>query len=131
MSQIDGPEHYNGYEVIELIEIFQLGFHLGNALKYILRAGKKTKNKIEDYEKALWYTERFKQANMAPSQIHAADAGTIKLFERTANNFQLTNNVKGALLNILAIGEQNLNVIIGCLRAEIEIIRRTDKSAID
>jgi succinate dehydrogenase/fumarate reductase cytochrome b subunit len=57
------PTHYGGdtvYEVIKVIEAWKLGFHLGNAVKYIARAGKKDKAKvIEDLRKAIWYIERF------------------------------------------------------------------------
>lgn len=55
------PSHYNSgrIEVIEIIEDQRLGFHLGNAIKYICRAGKKDPTKeIEDLRKAVWYTNR-------------------------------------------------------------------------
>lgn len=60
---INHPEHYGGkdnpYEAIKIIEAHNLGFHLGNAVKYILRAGKKDPTKeIEDLKKAIWYLER-------------------------------------------------------------------------
>ena len=58
---VNHPPHYkaNGMEVIEVIEAFNLGYNLGNTVKYCLRAGKKDKNKIkEDLEKAKWYLER-------------------------------------------------------------------------
>lgn len=53
------PAHYTfgSIEVIEVIEDWQLGFHLGNAIKYIARAGKKG-DALEDLEKAKWYLER-------------------------------------------------------------------------
>ena len=53
---IDHPEHYqsNGIEVIDVIDLFNLNFNLGNSIKYILRADKKG-NKKQDLEKALWY----------------------------------------------------------------------------
>jgi hypothetical protein len=40
---IDHPPHYKAgqFEVIEIIEAFELGFNLGNSIKYILRAGRK------------------------------------------------------------------------------------------
>ena len=61
MSKIDHPDHYNHagsqYEVINIIENWELGFCLGNTLKYILRAGRK-ENELEDLEKALWYLRR-------------------------------------------------------------------------
>ena len=42
-SNVDHPAHYqgNGIEVIDVIESFDLSFRLGNAVKYILRAGRK------------------------------------------------------------------------------------------
>ena len=58
---VNHPSHYTDgkIEVIEFIEDKKLGFHLGNAVKYICRAGKKDPNKeIEDLEKAKWYVER-------------------------------------------------------------------------
>ena len=49
----------NTYETIKVIEAWNLGFCLGNAVKYISRAGKKDKSKeIEDLEKAVWYLQR-------------------------------------------------------------------------
>ncbi len=58
-DQINNPSHYQGkrLEVIDIIEDFNLGFNLGNCVKYILRAGKKDK-KEEDLRKAIWYLER-------------------------------------------------------------------------
>ena len=55
------PAHYcdGRIEVIDFIEDKKLGFHLGNAVKYIARAGKKDPAKeVEDLEKAVWYIER-------------------------------------------------------------------------
>lgn len=61
MSNIDHPAHYGGadspYEAIKVIEAWTLGFNLGNAVKYISRAGKKG-NLIEDLKKARWYLDR-------------------------------------------------------------------------
>lgn len=61
MSNVAHPSHYNSgkIEVIEAIEDWGLGFHLGNTIKYAARAGKKDPAKeIEDLEKGLWYLER-------------------------------------------------------------------------
>jgi translation initiation factor 2B subunit (eIF-2B alpha/beta/delta family) len=66
-SAVDHPQHYAGtkIEVIDYIEDKNLGFCLGNAIKYISRAGRKgsaamdTKQKtIQDLEKAIWYIKR-------------------------------------------------------------------------
>ncbi len=55
------PAHYKlgGIEVIDAIEAWLLGFHLGNAVKYIARAGRKDPAKtVEDLKKARWYLDR-------------------------------------------------------------------------
>lgn len=56
---VNWPKHYQGnaLQCIEVIEDFQLNFHLGNSVKYILRAEKKG-DKIENLRKAIWYLER-------------------------------------------------------------------------
>ena len=59
-ESVNHPSHYqtkNGLEAIHVIEGFGLGFHLGNAVKYILRAGKKDEY-TQELEKAVWYLER-------------------------------------------------------------------------
>lgn len=56
------PDHYKtkkGFQVIEIIEAFNLDFKKGNAIKYILRAGQKEGSpEKEDLEKAKWYIQR-------------------------------------------------------------------------
>jgi len=60
----DRPEYYGGkdstYEVFSVLEAWKLDkdFYLGNVLKYLARAGKKSFNKKEDLEKALVYSQR-------------------------------------------------------------------------
>jgi len=55
------PQHYGGadntYEAIKVIDAWELGFHLGNTVKYVSRAGKKG-DAVEDLEKAAWYLAR-------------------------------------------------------------------------
>lgn len=60
---IEHPSHYNigNIEVIDAIEDwnFGFGFNRGNAIKYIVRAGRKNKDtEIKDLKKALWYINR-------------------------------------------------------------------------
>lgn len=56
---VNHPKHYTfgKIEVIEAIEDWSLGFHLGNAVKYIARADHKG-NKLQDLKKAHWYLSR-------------------------------------------------------------------------
>ena len=58
-EMVDHPKHYNmgKYEAIEVIEDWELNFNLGNALKYLSRAGHKD-DIIQDLKKAKWYIYR-------------------------------------------------------------------------
>lgn len=59
---VNQPDHYtwlpNGIEAIDITEHFN--FNRGNALKYIMRAGRKGNeaNELEDLQKAAWYLSR-------------------------------------------------------------------------
>lgn len=59
-DSVDHPGHYNwipGIECIDVVEHFN--FNLGNAIKYIWRAGRKRERSWkEDLEKAAWYIQR-------------------------------------------------------------------------
>ena len=62
-EKINHPAHYGGadnpYEAIKVIEAWELGFCLGNVVKYLSRAGRKDPaTELEDLKKALWYLER-------------------------------------------------------------------------
>jgi hypothetical protein len=62
-EMVNNPEHYGGisnpYEAIKVIDAWDLGFCLGNTVKYISRAGKKHKDKeLEDLKKAMFYLDR-------------------------------------------------------------------------
>lgn len=65
IDPVNRPAHYTDgkIEVIDYIEDKKLGFCLGNAIKYISRAGKKDPTKeVEDLKKAIWYiTRRIKE----------------------------------------------------------------------
>ena len=59
-DSVNNPSHYaegRQYEPINVIEDWELNYRLGNALKYISRAGRKN-NTVEDLRKAVWYLER-------------------------------------------------------------------------
>ena len=57
---VNHPAHYkaySGFEVIDLTE--QMNFNRGNAVKYIARAGLKSKEtEVQDLQKAAWYIKR-------------------------------------------------------------------------
>lgn len=59
---VNHPPHYThgSIECIEVIEDWKLPYHLGNAIKYICRTGKKN-DIFQDIDKAIWYLNRYKE----------------------------------------------------------------------
>lgn len=60
-DNVNHPQHYTdgSIEVLYFIEDKKLNYHRGNAIKYICRAGKKSKEtEIEDLQKAVFYLNR-------------------------------------------------------------------------
>lgn len=57
---VNHPKHYtvhpSGVECIQITE--HMNFCLGNAMKYVWRAGEKHETPLEDLKKAKWYIER-------------------------------------------------------------------------
>lgn len=60
LDEVNHPAHYtshpSGIEAIQVTE--HMNFCLGNAIKYIWRAGLKADNAVTDLEKAAWYIQR-------------------------------------------------------------------------
>jgi hypothetical protein len=67
-DMVNHPPHYNKgkIEVIDFIEDQELGFHLGNVVKYVCRSDAKG-NTLEDLKKARWYLDR-KISQITPQQ---------------------------------------------------------------
>ena len=62
IDNVNHPAHYTygSLEVIDAIEGLLLPYHLGNAVKYIARAGRKDPAKTEeDLRKAIWHINRY------------------------------------------------------------------------
>lgn len=80
-NDVNHPRHYTrGFasRSIECIDITRhLSFNMGNAVKYIWRAGKKGDHTkaLEDLQKARWYIEdeRWRCAELYPTETHRAD----------------------------------------------------------
>lgn len=72
------PEHYRKlgeYSALHVVEKWGLGYHLGQTLKYIQRAGSKPGvNPVEDLKKAKWYLERHIHL-LDPSEPDPTDRG--------------------------------------------------------
>jgi len=61
LEMVNHPAHYGGgenpYEHIKVCDAWGLNYRLGNATKYICRAGKKSDHTLTDLRKALWYIQ--------------------------------------------------------------------------
>ncbi len=57
---VNHPAHYTGHPSgVECIDITEhMNFCLGNAIKYVWRAGLKSNSPVEDLRKARWYIDR-------------------------------------------------------------------------
>ena len=60
IDAVNHPPHYKsgGIETIDFIEAKDLNYRLGNVIKYVSRAGKKSSDPIEDLKKAQFYLNR-------------------------------------------------------------------------
>ena len=95
---VNHPAHYTDgkYETIDFIEAcdFDSSFCLGNAVKYISRAGKKDpERKKEDLQKAIWYLERY------ICEQHNHEKAEIDVFDYTKDK-QLTPRLSEALVRL-------------------------------
>lgn len=102
---VERPKHYNsdpsGIECIELARYFP--FSLGNALKYLWRAGlKETEALTKDLKKAAWY--------LRDAESHASDHGPVQSLDETDEK-ELVNK----LLAVTAHREQWMADVLGYL----------------
>lgn len=105
---VNHPSHYTDgqYEVIDFIEATdsQRSFYIGNAIKYIARAGKKDPGKKkEDLEKAIWYVKRYLQWSKEPIGQHIS----IEDFIRDKG---LENTLQGFALELLLDGKADMAI---------------------
>ena len=85
MSNIDHPKHYNDHESgIEAIDIAEhMSFNLGNAFKYLMRAGRKENTpRDQDLAKAAWYIRREWKKNNGSAGLGYNDAGAVQVSVR-------------------------------------------------
>lgn len=129
---VNHPAHYTQYphEVIELTE--QLGFCLGNAVKYILRADYKG-HKSEDLKKAAWYLRHIldrqrEDKAVLIKEIHGWysgiwEAGLGELAASYGNDFA-ANIVKHCVgINAYALERQLAVLELEAAKAEIEELK--------
>ncbi len=109
MTDAIRPDHYKlivrGKEIecIDVIEALGLGFHLGSALKYAWRLGRKHERFVEEIGKCRWYLDRWHEkvagaANtttttalwyaMKRAPVHAAGVTIAHNHEQLAGNLR-------------------------------------------
>ena len=111
---VNHPSHYTDgkYEVIDFIESrdYMKDFRIGNAVKYICRAGKKNPDKEkEDIQKAIWYLDRYQKERSYLKDIPLDDFLKDKGFHE---------NLKGVALELIyqrnyGMAIKVLNTLIG------------------
>jgi len=106
---VNHPPHYvteSGIEAINVMESYGLGLHLGNAMKYLLRAGRKG-DKVEDLRKADWYLARWQfQLGTVADEPDSIIAFALGRKWRTPNQiveaFSLSGHHRDAVLSVLS-----------------------------
>ena len=95
-DSVNHPAHYTDgkIETIDFIEDKRLVYHLGNAVKYISRAGKKDPAKeIEDLKKAAWYLSRHIE-NLEKKQLQEKE---VLMEKKRLNEESVSDELRGKL----------------------------------
>lgn len=122
---INHPPYYtfSNIEVIDVIEDWKLNYHLGNAVKYLARAGKKG-SFILDLRKACWYLTRYleKYENKGDPVNYSKYS-----FDDVIKEWNLGTDVATALKNIY---EGNFEVSLKVLHELIDklVSRRKERN---
>jgi len=103
------PPHYKGVEIhdpadntalaiqpIDVIEVLELGFHLGNALKYAWRLGRKHARVEEEIAKGNWYLDRFRSSGGEAKLV--ADNARDDAGDRPGQQLLLAGNLRNFFL---------------------------------
>ncbi len=111
---VNHPPHYNSHESgVEAIDICEhMNFCVGNAVKYVWRAGQKG-DRIEDLKKARWYLARERErpsGRSRPILLPSVEAKFLKVVDTMP-----------ALLGkfLWAVGRGNIDLAIQILDDEI------------
>ena len=119
-KSVNHPSHYGGednpYEAIKIIEALGLGFNLGNAIKYISRAGKKGST-VEDLQKAVWYLEREIFLNSPTMSVDTKD------YVETLSNVGVVNGQK--LMAIVCVDDEDYDEQLTQWEKAVNTLTRT------
>ena len=104
----------DGIEVFDVIEAFDLNFNLGNVIKYICRAGRKTFDPLPDLRKACAYLER-EIERLEADPIMNNDEKRKALMDSEIDGFcirySLSDAAKRAIKKICEYGKMGLNPV--------------------
>lgn len=86
------PDYYKtgGIEPIDFIKAQKLDFDLGNVVKYVCRAGRKTEDPTEDLRKAMYYLQHELDAIKKESDIFFRIAEGMDLEKTTEKAFGIS-----------------------------------------
>ncbi len=89
---VNHPTHYNTHPVCEAIDVCEwLSFNLGNAVKYLWRAGQKD-DRNQDLQKALWYLRR-EQLSFTTLRVPSAVKQLMRIISENEEGDQLLRAV--------------------------------------
>ena len=121
---VNHPKHYTQYEheVIELTE--QLGFCLGNAVKYILRAPYKG-SMLEDLKKAEWYLNRLLSDDAEYAQWDGELLALVETYKSPVITtlFSYHKLCQAAIVATLAqLDRMRSDAEVTCLKAQLDLV---------
>ena len=101
-NRVEHPDYYQGKNGIETIEIIRhYTCDIANALKYLMRAGKKqemgmedAEKEIEDLKKALWYIEDYRK-HLNPTMQKLTLTGTMEKRVKAMTGYSLHEITNG------------------------------------
>jgi len=119
-EQVSNPTHYNQHKSgIECIDVCQwFGFNVGNAIKYVWRAGLKKDLATQDINKAIWYINRHLnedaewQRSRLPKEYPMLNAQVIQIQVPTEVAFFLKDNCSSI---VGGFKDQNIKTAIHAL----------------
>lgn len=117
-ESVHHPSHYNQYDGLEVIDLVRrMSFNLGNAVKYIARAGAKDPWKeAEDLEKAAFYLRDEIDHRPVYSSVDQEVYGGLHLLLSSQLGLQ-----RGAAVELICLGH------VGTLHEAIEILEQEIK----
>ena len=131
VDMVNHPPHYTfgKFEHVVVVENWELGYHLGNCTKYMMRAVHKN-NLIEDLKKASWYLDRAIQkpwCALVSYDLLTKPEHHFEIKEVAADWFKEedTNLYKAMIhIGLAALCSPNMEILIQQLQAALSFLDR-------